>query len=120
MNWEAAGAIGEIVGAVAVVVSISYLAIQIRSQTREARLTATRELARDYRHVIETITGDEQLFAVYQKAMENFDALSAEERVRIHMRLFSPLFERKILNRKISCPADKCAAAEDKTFSSTK
>jgi hypothetical protein len=30
MNWEALGAIGEIVGAIAVVVTIGYLAVQIR------------------------------------------------------------------------------------------
>jgi hypothetical protein len=30
MNWEAIGAIGEIVGAVAVVMTLGYLAMQIR------------------------------------------------------------------------------------------
>ena len=30
MNWEAIGAIGEIVGAVAVVLTLAYLAIQVR------------------------------------------------------------------------------------------
>ena len=34
MNWEALGAIGEIVGAVAVVVTLGYLAVQIRKNTR--------------------------------------------------------------------------------------
>ncbi|MEQ8693996.1 MAG: hypothetical protein RIC85_01545, partial [Gammaproteobacteria bacterium] len=34
MNWEAAGAIGEIVGAVAVVVSLVYLAVQIRQNSK--------------------------------------------------------------------------------------
>jgi hypothetical protein len=33
MNWEALGAIGEIVGAIAVVVTIGYLAVQIRQNT---------------------------------------------------------------------------------------
>jgi hypothetical protein len=34
MNWAAIGAIGEIVGAVAVVVTLAYLAIQVRQNTR--------------------------------------------------------------------------------------
>lgn len=34
MNWDAIGAIGEIIGAVAVVVSIIYLAAQIRQNTK--------------------------------------------------------------------------------------
>ncbi len=33
MNWEAAGALGEIVGAFAVVISLVYLAIQVRQNT---------------------------------------------------------------------------------------
>ena len=34
MNWEAVGAIGEIVGAIAVVLSLVYLAAQIRQNTK--------------------------------------------------------------------------------------
>jgi hypothetical protein len=37
MNWEALGAIGETVGAVAVVVTLGYLAVQIRRNTRWLR-----------------------------------------------------------------------------------
>ena len=42
MNWEAIGAVGEIVGALAVVVTLAYLAIQVRNSTRIAR-SATRQ-----------------------------------------------------------------------------
>lgn len=34
MNWEAAGALGEIVGAVAVVATLVFLAIQLRQNTQ--------------------------------------------------------------------------------------
>ncbi|PCI77449.1 MAG: hypothetical protein COB20_08040 [SAR86 cluster bacterium] len=36
MNWEAIGAVGEILGAIAVVLSLAYLAIQIRQSNRLA------------------------------------------------------------------------------------
>lgn len=42
MNWEAAGAIGEIVGAVAVVLSLIYLTGQIRMSNRLAKAEAYR------------------------------------------------------------------------------
>jgi hypothetical protein len=42
MNWEAIGAIGEIIGALAVVVTLAYLAVQVRNSTRIAR-SATRQ-----------------------------------------------------------------------------
>lgn len=41
MNWDAIGAIGEILGASAVVVSILYLSIQIRSNTRATKASAS-------------------------------------------------------------------------------
>ena len=41
MSWDAVGAIGEILGALAVVVSILYLSIQIRSNTRAMKASAS-------------------------------------------------------------------------------
>ncbi len=41
MNWEAIGAVGEIVGAAAVVLSIVYLAIQIRRDTTATMASAS-------------------------------------------------------------------------------
>jgi hypothetical protein len=45
INWEAIGAIGEIVGAAAVVVTLAYLAVQIRNNTRIARSVARQSIA---------------------------------------------------------------------------
>jgi len=41
MNWEAAGALGEIIGAVAVVATVIYLAVQIRTARIGSTSTAT-------------------------------------------------------------------------------
>ena len=41
MNWDAIGAIGEIIGAAAVVVSLIYLAIQFRTNTNALRASAS-------------------------------------------------------------------------------
>ncbi len=43
MSWEALGALGEIVGAVAVVGTLLYLAIQIRQVKAELHLSSLRE-----------------------------------------------------------------------------
>ena len=40
MNWEAAGAIGEIVGAIAVVATLAYLAIQLKQNTKSVQSSA--------------------------------------------------------------------------------
>ena len=40
MNWEAAGAIGEIISALAVFLTLIYLALQIRQNTKAVRASA--------------------------------------------------------------------------------
>lgn len=52
MNWEAISAIGEITGAVAVLISLIYLALQIRQNTKMMRSTAKQQLAEASQNVI--------------------------------------------------------------------
>ena len=44
MDWSAAGAVGEILGAVAVFLTLLYLAAQIRQANKMARFDTTREI----------------------------------------------------------------------------
>ena len=44
MNWDALGAVGEIIGALAVVVSLLYLSYQIRQGTKTAEDAAFRDI----------------------------------------------------------------------------
>jgi hypothetical protein len=44
VNWETISAIGQIVGALAVVISLIYVAREIRSNARAARLAAIKSL----------------------------------------------------------------------------
>jgi hypothetical protein len=41
MNWESIGVIAEVVGAIAVVISLGYLAIQVRSNTRALKASSS-------------------------------------------------------------------------------
>lgn len=45
MDWDAIGAIANILGAIGVIYSLVYLGIQIRNQNRESQLAAATELA---------------------------------------------------------------------------
>ena len=44
MDWNAVGAVGEILGAVAVFLTLLYLATQIKQTNKMARFEATREI----------------------------------------------------------------------------
>ena len=45
VNWDAVGAIGEIVGAIAVVVTLIYLAKQVNDNSRQVKLNTTQSFA---------------------------------------------------------------------------
>ena len=49
MNWEAIGAVGEILGALLVGVTLIYLAVQLRQNTRATRAATLQEIQRDLR-----------------------------------------------------------------------
>jgi len=82
MNWDAIGAIGEIVGAVAVVASLVYLATQIRNQNRESRLAAMHEISSGFRETTSKILNGD-LSRIFVKAIESFESLTDEERLRL-------------------------------------
>ncbi len=91
MNWDALGAISETLGAAVVVASVWYLAIQIRKQTEEASMTATRELARDFNEIGADLTRDPELLRLYRSAIMDLDGLEDDDRLRIGF-LFSRFF----------------------------
>ena len=82
MSWDTVSAIGEIVGALAVVISVCYLAIQIRKQTEESRLTATRELAAQHQDVLKLVAADQHLAEIWLKAVRDYKSMPEVERLR--------------------------------------
>lgn len=82
MNWDAAGALGEIIGALAVVISVMYLAVQIRGQTDQAKLAATREISAQLDAVLSSITENSEISRLYLSAVQDFDGLDNDERIK--------------------------------------
>ena len=89
MNWDALGAVGEIVGAVAVVISVIYLAIQIKRQTDQQRLSASRELVENWNDWLNHIVEDEEFAELWLKGAANYSALPNTERIRMLAFLFT-------------------------------
>ena len=81
VNWEAIGAIGEIVGALAVVVSLAYLASQIRTQNRESRAASVHQVIEGYRSSI-AVLHEPEMAEIWLSAMEDFDSLAPSHRLR--------------------------------------
>ena len=74
MNWDAIGAIGEIVGAIAVVATLFYLARQIQQSTRMSRAEMTKDLYLASRSAILDLTSNDKLAEIWTEIREFDDA----------------------------------------------
>ena len=82
VNWEAISAIGQIVGALAVVISLIYLATEVHSNTRATREASTRWVSDNYTRWIQQISGNPDLSELYYRGIRDFDSLEGAELVR--------------------------------------
>ena len=105
MNWEAIGAVGEIVGALGVVVTLAYLASQIRTQNRESRLTAVTELTTQWNVFLASFVEFPYVAELWAKGLKDFSSLSEPETVQFSshcgrlMRLVSGLQDQHVQGR---------------------
>jgi predicted small secreted protein len=78
MNWDALGAIGEIIGAIAVLATLYYLAAQIKMQNRElekSNKNVTAQLSFDINNMLinnnDALMRDKEFVQIYQKGISN-------------------------------------------------
>ena len=83
MTWDAIGAVGEIIGAVAVVISLVYLASQLRHSNELARENAYRELQRDIGQIMSELNRDPGLHTIWREALYDQKAVSDSDRERL-------------------------------------
>lgn len=81
INWEAIGAVGEVLGAIGVVVTLGYLAVQIRENSKATRASTV--------HGVNAAIADAwrpfqdlRKSTVYIAGLEGIAGLSPDERVR--------------------------------------
>lgn len=82
LNWDAIGALGEIVGAGAVVISLTYLGKQIRTQNRESRIAAMHEVSVGFRESTSKLL-DYGVTDIFLKAGDGLDRLTDEELLKL-------------------------------------
>ena len=82
MNWEAIGTIAEIVGAIAVVVTLTYLAIQIRTARVDAASAATYSAMEGYSRWRANILQNSDIAAAVAKANQS-ETLNEREQVQL-------------------------------------
>ncbi|MGR9090579.1 MAG: hypothetical protein ACU85U_08375 [Gammaproteobacteria bacterium] len=88
MNWDAIGAIGELVGAVAVFVSIIYLAIQVRHNSTDVRSGGYQSAAQSAIQIIENFVENPERRHIFQAALESYDDLDKDDEFVARMMFF--------------------------------
>jgi hypothetical protein len=83
MNWTVIGVVGQWVASVAVVVSVVYLAVQVRKQTEESRLSATRDICTLYHGTIADLQRDKEFSGIYLRGVRDYESVGNHDRIRL-------------------------------------
>jgi len=91
MSWEALGAIGEIVGAAGVILTLAYLAVQVRQNSRllersteATRVTADAAMVGNFNEWRETVIANPEVGDLFVRGMEDPAGLTPAERLRFN------------------------------------
>ena len=88
MTLDQLANIGEIIGSIAVIISIIYLAIQIRTNTEAERTSTYQAVVSDFGALNNTMASTPDLSHLFVKAMEDYHQLSPDEKARISQIFF--------------------------------
>jgi hypothetical protein len=102
MNWEAVSAIGQIVGAVGVIISVIYLALQVRSNARQTRLASMRSMSDAFNQWLQSLAENAEFGDLYYRGMRDFASIQGADLPRFsalmdHLfRIYEDMYYQKI------------------------
>lgn len=91
MNWDAISGIGELVGATAVVVSILYLAVQVKQNSTHVRSSGYQATAQSTMQMLEHLASNPGSLKIFHQAQESYDSLNEDDQL-LARTLFLELF----------------------------
>ena len=80
MNWDSITGSAEVLGALAVVITLFYLARQIRQNTEEIRSANYHSVTDSFNEINLTLAGNTHLARVFRLGNESFEDLAEDER----------------------------------------
>ena len=89
MNWEAIGAIGEVLGAAAVVVTLGYLAVQIRQNSQAVKNSAAQSLLSEANESLRVASSSPATARAVILGQTMFEELSEGEKAQFITWMFS-------------------------------
>lgn len=83
LNWEMVGALGEVGGAIAVVITLVYLARQIRDSAHQSRRTQSGQLEHELVRLSSDLSRDPDLAGIWLQGLRDPDALEPSDSIRL-------------------------------------
>lgn len=84
MNWDAISAVAEVVGVIAVVVSLVYLAVQVKQNTSQLKQDNLRTTVRGTLATNWHYHRDPEAFRIMKRGVQGFDDMSPQEQAHFH------------------------------------
>ena len=84
MNWSAVGAVGEILGAFAVVATLGYLAVQIRQNTRTERASSRQTILDTFYSSVWDTARDVELRKITILGLKQYGEMEPDEAAAFH------------------------------------
>ena len=81
MNWEAISAIGQLVGALAVVISLIYLAREVRSSAHATQLASRHSMEDIFIRWSQQLADNQNLRELYYRGLHDFESLEGTDLV---------------------------------------
>ena len=84
MNWDALSAIVEVISTIAVIVTLAYLAIQLRQNRAAANRDANRAIVTDFQRIWSDTLRDRNTNIIIRRALNEWSSLSKAEQLTAH------------------------------------
>ena len=94
MNWEAAGTIGEIVGSIAVVVSLIYVSLQIRHANKQSQMDSLRHTWDALNQFCDRLSESMETASIINRGRKSLKSLDGDEYLifeHTHIRLLNTM-----------------------------
>ena len=89
MNWEIAAALGEILGACAVIITIGFLAIQLRQSNTLGKAEAERDWFAIQQQIVKDMTATEESAKLMQAGFARYSELTSTQQAAFSCRLIN-------------------------------
>ena len=87
MEWELVGVFAEVVSAVAVIVTIIFLAFEVRNNRNAVQSSSLDALATGFSAINSNVIGDAEFTKIWETGLASPDELTSQERIRMSMHL---------------------------------